>query len=131
MANSINPLSPRNIWHLTAQPLAVQDKSFEFIAHDSLAKPIMERQRLIRSHASRGKRRKKRGPVMSWILQQHGQPVQVDDAYTSIPRQVGSDFSFLELPVELQPYMQRDIAQGMFQGLSEKSLLAYKTDTWK
>lgn len=120
MSAAIRPQPPPATSSSSKQLSVHLTKSFEFVTHNSPGKPDRDGQRLIRSHASRGKRNKKHAGLLdrSWILQRNGSLAAVDAQYTSIPSRVGSDLSFFTFPVELQPYMQDDIARGI-------SLLTY------
>jgi hypothetical protein len=45
-------------------------------------------------------------------MQRNGSPSSVDDQYISIPSRVGWDLSFVDFPIEIQPYMQGNLALG-------------------
>ncbi|KAK5998039.1 hypothetical protein PT974_00409 [Cladobotryum mycophilum] len=45
-------------------------------------------------------------------MQRNESPADVDDQYTSTPKRVGSDLSLVNFPVEIQPYIQGDLAQA-------------------
>ncbi|KAL7896620.1 hypothetical protein HDV63DRAFT_395216 [Trichoderma sp. SZMC 28014] len=86
----------------------------EFIVATSTSSPDRKQQRTIRSHASRGRsKRRQRPQLKSWILQRNGSPSLVDDQYTSIPPRVGWDLSFFDFPIEIQPYMQGDLSLAL------------------
>ncbi|EHK41992.1 uncharacterized protein TrAtP1_011660 [Trichoderma atroviride] len=86
----------------------------EFVVATSTSSPSRKQQRTIRSHASRGRtKRRQRPQLKSWILQRDGSPSLVDDQYTSIPPRVGWDLSFFDFPIEIQPYMQGDLSLAL------------------
>ncbi|KAL7922559.1 hypothetical protein ACQKWADRAFT_292786 [Trichoderma austrokoningii] len=89
-------------------------QSIEFIVATSTSSPSRKQQQAIRSHASRGRtKRRQRPQLKSWILQRNGSPTLVDDQYTSIPPRVGWDLSFFDFPIEIQPYMQGDLSLAL------------------
>ncbi|KAH8126568.1 hypothetical protein LI328DRAFT_165955 [Trichoderma asperelloides] len=97
-----------------AQHQSAKHQPIEFIVATSTPSLSRKQQRTIRSHASRGRTKKRQRPQLkSWILQQNGCPSLVDDQYTSIPPRVGWDLSFFDFPIEIQPYMQGDLSLAL------------------
>lgn len=98
---------------VSQQLTGLQYQFVEFIVATSTSSPSRKQQRIIRSHASRGRAKKRQRPQLkSWILQRDGSPSLVDDQYTSIPPRVGWDLSFFDFPIEIQPYMQGELSLG-------------------
>ncbi|CAM1505951.1 Fc.00g115880.m01.CDS01 [Cosmosporella sp. VM-42] len=89
-------------------------KRLEFIVETAPHRPSGKNKRLIRSHVSRGRlRRKDASDFKSWILQKDGKLMAIGVDYNSIPSRVGSDLSLINFPEVLKPYMQEDIIRSL------------------
>ncbi|RSL45492.1 hypothetical protein CEP53_010767 [Fusarium sp. AF-6] len=91
-----------------------RNRKLEFVVEEPLQKPSRKNQKLVKSHVSRGRpSRKERPGVKSWILKRDAQK-EVEIQHGSIPPRVGSDFSLLDFPEPLQPYMKQDLVRSFY-----------------
>ena len=87
-------------------------RKLQFVAETSPHRPSQKNKKLIKSHVSRGRlRRKDDSNFKSWILRRNGKLTSMDNCYSSIPSRVGSDLSLISFPEVLKPYMQEDIVR--------------------
>ncbi|KAI8723186.1 hypothetical protein NCS52_00173900 [Fusarium sp. LHS14.1] len=96
------------------RPHTAPGRKLEFVVEEPSQKPSRKNQKLVKSHVSRGRpSRKDRPGVKSWILKKDAQK-EVEIQHESIPARVGSDFSLLEFPEPLQPYMKQDLVKSFY-----------------
>ncbi|RTE73916.1 hypothetical protein BHE90_011668 [Fusarium euwallaceae] len=90
------------------------NRKLEFVVEEPSQKPSRKNQKLVKSHISRSRpTRKERPGVKSWILKGDAQK-EVEIQHGSIPPHVGSDFSLLDFPEPLQPYMKQDLVRSFY-----------------
>ncbi|KAH6985703.1 hypothetical protein BKA56DRAFT_715144 [Ilyonectria sp. MPI-CAGE-AT-0026] len=99
---------------------------FKFIVSTPSQRRSQDHQRLVRSHVTRGRgRRKGHHPLLSWMNkgaeeQSQPQPNQRQDLGSRlipIPNRVGSEFAWVQFPEVMQPYMLQDILTFVQSGL--------------
>ncbi|KAF5632969.1 uncharacterized protein FTJAE_7354 [Fusarium tjaetaba] len=87
-----------------------RNQSFTFISQTPFKKS-KENQRLVRSRARSNSARKDQIQAKSWILNQKETRMTLQVPDGTIPGRVGTNFSLLDFPEPLQPYMENDIFQ--------------------
>ncbi|KAH7011900.1 hypothetical protein EDB80DRAFT_713134 [Ilyonectria destructans] len=99
-------------------PSSSKPERFKFIVSTPSQRRSQDHQRLVRSHVTRGRgRRKGHHPLPSWMNkgaeeQPQPQPNQRQDLSSClipIPNRVGSEFAWVQFPEVMQPYMLQDI----------------------
>lgn len=113
MDSPINGTLP--VIHPKSRPTRSGAKIFQFIVNPSPGQKNPKTAKLIKSHVSRTRDRRKKHPDMkSWIQRQDGSLVNAPLVEHKIPERVGSDFSLLDFPEALQAYMREDLTHCMF-----------------
>jgi hypothetical protein len=94
---------------------------FQFIVNTSGSTLNSQNRRVVRSHTTRahGKRRKT-VQLRSWIDSDHNDNTTKKSDPRSIsvpgPRQIGGEFSALQLPLGIEPDMIQDLVQRKYSG---------------
>lgn len=110
-------LAKETVIHPKPGPTIRKAKSFQFIVSSSPDHASQETRKLIKSHVSRNRdRRKKNSEMKSWIQRQSGSG-KAPLVEHKIPERVGWDFSLLDFPEVLQAYMREDLTHCMLHNL--------------